>query len=256
MQQIILSILLGSVLWQCTSTPTIPDNASKKDPTIYVIMDPCSCSQSEWELVAQKKILWNSLGDYMLRNYIVLGDDIKGEILQEPKRFLYDFSLEKDGQKKKKQRPEGPKKDTTPPRSQIYIYDGTKNSWKKPHAKPLVSPPIDEEYSSPQEKGNYMNFDGYEEDWSNKQLPANLQNKAKAKAKLNHNEIKSFLQKKPSKKIQGKYKAYGDAQYRNRGLEVIQSFRSKRGEHRRKLREREKFRANSRKERFKKYQLR
>ena len=256
MKQSILNILIGIIAWQCSTTPKIPGNASKKDPTIYVILDPCSCSRSEWEQVAQKKILWNSLGDYMVQNYIVLGDDIKSEILQEPKRFLYDFSLEDAGKKKEKPKQDSPKKDTTPPRSQIYIYDGTKNSWKKPNAKPIVSPPSDGKYNTTADKGNYMNFDGYEEDWSQKQIPANLQNKAKAKAKLNHNEIKSFLDKKPSKKIQGKYKAYGNAQYRNRGLEVIQSFRSNREEHRRKLREREKFRANSRKERFKKYEFR
>lgn len=228
----------------CSTTPNIPTNASTKDPTIYIIMDPCSCSRGEWEQVAQKKILWNSLDDYMLQNHIVLGDDIKSEILETPKRFLYDFSLDQKPKPadppKDKEKPK--KKDTTPPESKIYIYNETKGSWNT-NKKLYIADPETEDYSNQPDSDKKMNFNGYEGGW---QTHISTTKKPLAKAKLNHNEVNSFLKKKPSKKVGSGYKAYGNAMYRNRGLEVIQSFRSGREKHRQKLRQRQKYRMENR----------
>jgi hypothetical protein len=217
--------------FSCSSTDP---KVSAKDPNINIYINPCSCTKTQFVTYTEQTLLSNGLDQYTKKNNIVLDPVLKEEILQEPKRFLYDTTIEFPKTKETFSLQDAPEDE---------LLSG--GFYVKETGVP-VNPPKKNTVKRPYDKGSYMNFDGYDDEAEREKIPLSPGNLditvtpelPKANAKLNTQEVETYLQDKEVKG-NGKYKVYSKSpSYGNKGLEAIKSFKSDRLEYKQQLEKR------------------
>ncbi len=221
--------LLALFFFSCSSAEK---KVSEKDLNINIYINPCSCTKTEFVTHTEKTLLSNGIGSYAKQNHIIIDPVLKEEILQEPKRFLYDTTIELPKTKETFSLDDAPEDELL--EGGFYVKESGVHS----------NPPKKNAVKRPYNKGAYTNFDGYDDEANqDKEHLSKTDNTIetdlpKANAKLNTKEVETYLQDKEVKG-NGKYKVYSKSpSYGSKGLEAIKSFKSDRLEYKQQLEKR------------------